>query len=180
MPRVVLLDARLTRDAYRDMYKEALVAGLGTSRRYREAFVDGGSTVVEFRSGGARRVTTFQVDDEIRTRLIRRLVDRLHRLPRVNGDGLAGPAKRLRYERIALVVERPKGPTAYQESPWPLRPLAQGERAYCMTVTGREAVTAVTIRGPSGSARWSSGGHAYELTFRPLLSDEHCGDVLDR
>ncbi|MFD0854093.1 hypothetical protein ACFQ07_17790, partial [Actinomadura adrarensis] len=178
--RSVLLEARLTRDAYRDMYKEALVAGLGTSRSYRNTVMDGGSTRVEFLSDGRRHVTRFQEADGFRTMLIERLLDRLRALPRLNGDELTGPAKQFHDDRIALIVRRPESSNKELASPWPLRPLARGERSYCFTVSGNDAVTAQRLAAPPRSVNWRSGGHTYELTFRPLLPDENCGDVHQR
>jgi hypothetical protein len=92
---VKTLDARLTRDAYREMYRDARLAGLGTSRTFDadEVVVDGGSLQVEFLFEGSLRRTRVRAGAEgVREWMIERLVRRLRELPVSGGDDLVAPA----------------------------------------------------------------------------------------
>jgi hypothetical protein len=105
--RRVMMDGRLTREAYQGLYKDARLAGLGTSRRLRsdEQISDGGVTEVEFLAKGRRHGTTVeQGAGGPRAWMIDSLVSRLHSMS--DGD-LVRPAVPYRPERTAIVTWRP-------------------------------------------------------------------------
>jgi hypothetical protein len=174
--RQVLKEQRLTGPAYRRVYRDARLAGLGASRTLRgeEQIIDAGPTVVTLVANGRRHVTTVEAGaGGPRAWMIGRLTERLRRLPR--GD-LVGPPAVYRPERMAVVPQRlPEGEPAdpARVRPWPLRPLTAGARATCAVVTGADAEAAMrlTASGPGG-ARWRSGPDLYQVFFRPLLPDE--------
>jgi hypothetical protein len=190
----VLMDARLTRAAYR----EALLAGLGGSRDYAAdaQIADGGLLEVGFRSEGRWHVTKVpQGADGVRVWLVRRLAGRVAGM--VDGtDDLARRPTRYRPQRMAVVAWRPDqtgyGQDIVAERPWPLRPLAQdgtypGERhVSCTVLTGREVAEVLAEqqrrlpphRAASGTVGWRSGGHVYLVNFRPLMPEEKdCTDL---
>jgi hypothetical protein len=171
--RRLVMDGRLERDAYVDLYRDALLAGLGTSRTYRgdEQIMDGGSTRIEFLTDGHRRSTSLgQGAGGPRPWMINRLVHELHAIP----------AKPYRPDRLAILARRPDK-TSYGDigqaiKPWPLRPLADKDPMSCTIVTGAELRTAYRLLPVTGSethtAEWRSGPHIYAVRFRPLLPDE--------
>jgi hypothetical protein len=192
VPDSVVMDARLSRDAYREMYRDALLAGLGTGRRYEEdePIMDGESLDIGFLSGGRWHVTRVpQGAGGVREWMIRRLVSRMNDL-KDGTDDLVHPPAPYRPERMAIVAWRPEetsyGRRITTERPWPLHPLAQG-RPYpgqrsvtCTVLTGRDIQVAEELAkqqprlgGASGGAvGWRSGDHVYLVNFRPLLADE--------
>jgi hypothetical protein len=177
-------EGRLTRDAYRELYRDALLAGLGTARKHEddEQVPDGGSAFVEFLSqDGRRRVTQVPMGaDGIRAWLVMRLVDRLRDVPFEHRDDLVGPAVPYQPDRMAIVAW-PFGGTAAEDRRWPLRPLPKPDPESCTIVRGNEAREAERLESESGiMTRWHSDSLAYRVSFRPLLPDEDCDDALER
>jgi hypothetical protein len=196
----VVMDARLTRDAYREMYRDALLAGLGTSRRYEAdtQIADGGLLKIGLLSERRWRVTEVpQGAGGAREWMVRRLVDRMDSVMR-GADDLVRRPSRYRPQRLAVVAWRPEqtsyGKDIVAERPWPLRPLAQGgpypgeASVTCTVLTGRdiEAAAALAARqrrppahsAVTGAVGWRSGGHVYLVHFRPLLPEEKdCSDL---
>jgi hypothetical protein len=169
--RSVVRDARLTREAYRQAYRDARVAGLATSRTYESdaQIVDGGLTVVELRSGGRLHETTLHAGAiGPRPWLIDRLVKGLRKVRR---SDLVRPAVEYRPARMAITAWRPEK-TSYgtikEERPWPLRPLTEG----CAVLTGTEAREALRLAASAESVGWHSGPHVYLVRFLPLLPEE--------
>ncbi|GLZ07250.1 hypothetical protein Acsp03_47160 [Actinomadura sp. NBRC 104412] len=170
-----ILDGRLTVDAYRKLYKDGLLAGLGTSRAHRAGgrVLDAGSTHVEFLSGGRRHTTIIQQGASgPRKRLIERLVKRLTAL---RDDDLIRAPITYRPERTAMVAWRPDRASfgkAEREERWPLRTLPEGDPAGCTVLTPTEAQETQRVISSAGSVNWRSGGHLYNVLLRPLLPDE--------
>ncbi|WP_141579320.1 hypothetical protein [Actinomadura sp. WMMA1423] len=187
--RDVVKDHRLTRTAYRRLYRDARLAGLTTSRTFhsKEQTADGGLTVVTFLADRRQHASTVQAGaGGVRVWMINRLARRLRALPR--GDLLRPPVA-YRPERMAIVAWRPaKDPSGdspgsgTQAAPWPLRPLPAGRSATCTLLTGADAEAAARLAGSaSTTAQWRSGPGLYTVIFRPLLPDEtDCAAIIPK
>ncbi|TDD94648.1 hypothetical protein [Actinomadura rubrisoli] len=174
--RQVVRDQRLTRMAYRRIYRDARLAGLGTARTFRsdEQIPDAGPTVITLLADGGRHVSTVQAGaGGVRVWMVHRLAGHLRSLPR--GD-LARPPVVYRPARMALVAWRLPASASGSEdpvTPWTLRPLAAGQQATCTLLAGRDVEAAARLAGSAPSnTSWRSGVNLYAVVFRPLLPDE--------
>jgi hypothetical protein len=184
---VRLWDLRLTRAAYREMYRDAIQAGLGTSQTYDgEMRSLDGLVEIEFLVDGKRRFTTAPAEpggeadpDGVPVGRAGPLVKRLMRLASMVSDDLVGVRHGYRPDRVAIVARRVTVATQIGR-PWPLsRPLTDGDPPSCTILTGREAQEARRLAGSTdGLDRWRSGGVLYMVNFRPLLPDEDCATIV--
>ncbi|MEU5880352.1 hypothetical protein [Spirillospora sp. NPDC047279] len=178
-------EMRFTGGAYRAIYRDAHLAGLGASRthRNRQEVIDGGLTEITFLSGGRRHVTTVhQAAGGARVWLIHRLIDRLGARSGVvepSRDDLTGPPRAYRADRVAVMARRISldgiSKDAGATRPWPFRrPVAELNGSYtCALHTGAEAEGVARLLGSAApNSSWSSGERRYALRLRPLLPDE--------
>ncbi|MBO2446845.1 hypothetical protein J4573_07060 [Actinomadura barringtoniae] len=173
--REVVKDQRLTHMAYRRLYRDARLAGLGSSRTFssHEQIIDGGRTDITLLTEGKARLSKMPAGaGGVRVWLIDRMLKRLRSLPA--GD-LVRPPVTYHPERLALVSfpasePDPKTPTA----PWPLAPLPVNTGATCTMLNGPDVDKALQLaQTTSPTPYWRSGKTLYTVTFRPLLPDEH-------
>ncbi|WP_203859764.1 hypothetical protein [Plantactinospora mayteni] len=184
--REVVKDQRLTHIAYRRVYRDAHLAGLGRSRSFHsdQQILDAGPTVVTLLAGGRRHVSTVQPGASgARVWLINRLANHLRSLPR---SDLERPPVTYRPERMAIVAWQSQEKWQSQESssgsspdagttvtPWPLRPLPAGQQATCTLLTGADSEVAARLADSAApNTAWRSGPNLYAVLFRPLLPDE--------
>jgi hypothetical protein len=178
-PRSFVKDQRLTRAAYRRVYRDAHLAGLTKSRTFSEdeTTFDAGPTRVTLLAGGRRQESTVAPGaGGPRVWLIERLAEHLRSLPR--GD-LSRPWGSYRPARLAIISalapeSASEGPTPVP--PWPLGPLgppSAGRRAACVVVTGADADAAARLVGSAPWERqWRHGPTRYQVRIRPMLPDE--------
>ncbi|GAA2603847.1 hypothetical protein GCM10010411_42490 [Actinomadura fulvescens] len=182
--RELVRDMRLTDRAYREIYRDARLAGLGDARVIKSdvQVLDGGSTKITLLANGRPRVTTLESGAAgPRVWLIDQLLKRLA-LGKSKGEpsrsDLIGPARPYQPTRIALLAhEVPKNDTgtasqtspAPQIRPWPLHSLSPGA---CTLHAGSEAATIGQLLESAPKTHWASQSRHYALTARPLLPDE--------
>ncbi|MFG2005748.1 hypothetical protein ACGFNU_42030 [Spirillospora sp. NPDC048911] len=177
--RELVKDMRLTDRAYRQIYRDARLAGLAESRTVEgnPHILDGGLTEITLLADGKPHVTAVHAGaGGVRVWLIDQLLDRLA-LGKTKGEpprsDLAGPSRLYQPARIALLSrEIPKSDTSSnaQVRPWPLQPLVASA---CTLHAGSEAASISQLVEPvSPNTHWASQGRRFVLTARPLLPDE--------
>lgn len=172
--RQVVKDQRLTRMAYRRLYRDARLAGLGSSRTFtsHEQISDGGRTDITLLAERKPHLTKMPAgSDGVRVWLIHRMLKRLNALPA--GD-LVRPPVIYRPARLA-VVSHP-APEHDSQTPivqWPLPPLPVSTATTCTVLSGADTDRALQLaQTTSPTPYWRSGKSTYTVTFRPLLPDE--------
>ncbi|XVQ06511.1 hypothetical protein ACQP1W_28065 [Spirillospora sp. CA-255316] len=174
-------DAQLTRDAYREIYRDVHRAGLATSRVIRAAkqVADAEPDEIEFLAGGRWHMTTVQAGARDRAERIYDLWESIHTIHWSRGD-LVRPAVTYRPARMAIVAWRPGktsgGSDGQREGRWPLRPLPKDDKPTCTVLTGSDVPRAVRLKAQQATTNytqvWRSGPRLYTVWFRPLLPDE--------
>jgi hypothetical protein len=183
--REVVMDQRLTRMAYRRVYRDARLAGLGSSRTFtsHKQIIDGGRTDITLLARGKpRRSSLPSGADGVRVWLINRLLKKLRSL---HAGDLARRPVPYQPARLALVSHAaPEHDTSMPITQWPLAPLpatapgtatgaATGTAtAACTALAGADAAKAARLARTSPATYWRSGDTVYSIAFRPLLPDE--------
>ncbi|MFI0451050.1 hypothetical protein [Actinomadura sp. 6N118] len=185
--RELVRDMRVTDRAYREIYRDARLAGLADARAIKSdvQILDGGLTKITLLAKGRHHVTTLHTGaDGLRVWLINQLLERLA-VGKTKGEpprsDLVGPSRPYEPTRVALLpreVSTKNTDSSPPIRPWPLQPLSSGG---CTLHTNAEAATVAQLfESASPNTHWVSQGRQYGVTARPLLPDETSCEALSR
>jgi hypothetical protein len=171
---------RLTPTKLRAVYRQAAHAGLTRGRDFSGNVIDGAGMVITVHAGRGPQKTTVKVPWGQRSGTSGKVVGFRRSLDPAYWPArdFSVPPRPYQVDRLAVLpVAALEGPTR----PWPITEVnIQGTRP-CTVLRGQRRHEAeVLARRVSPATRWTRGGQAFCVVFRPLLPNEPDCSALER